>query len=118
MIAFVSGSYKGETKNEIDNNIEQAAIVAQKLWEMGYAVICPQKNTGHFIGNRDIFLSGYIEILGKCNIIVMLHNWVDSDGARIEWNKAKVFNVPIFYWTSDQDKIREFLKTSLEEGTI
>lgn len=118
MIAFVSGPYTGNTKEEISRNIKQAEIVAKELWKIGYATICPHKNSGFFKGNRDIFLSGYMEILKICHIIVMISNWVDSTGAKKEWIQSKIWGIPIFYWPGDQDKIKEFLKLRLEEGTI
>ena len=51
-IVYLAGPYRGQTHYDIELNIREAEYVAIKLWQAGYAVICPHKNTAHFDGKR------------------------------------------------------------------
>ena len=60
-IAYIAGPYRAKTYSEIDLHILNAQQVAIQLWQIGYAVICPHKNTAHFEGLApdNIWLKGY-----------------------------------------------------------
>ena len=68
-------------------NIRHAESYAKEYIKQGYAVICPHKNTAHFEGlvpYRD-FIAADIEILSRCDAIVMIPGWKNSTGAKIEF---------------------------------
>ena len=44
-VIFISGPYRGDS---IDDNIDHASDIAQRLWKAGWAVICPHMNSMHF----------------------------------------------------------------------
>jgi hypothetical protein len=92
-IVFISGPYRGD----VNANIEHAKQAAIRLWQVGYAVICPHLNTAHFDGLCDdaVWLVGDLEILSRCDIIYMLRGWENSSGARDEFQKAILLNIPI-----------------------
>jgi hypothetical protein len=99
MLIYVSGQYSGN----IDYNIEQAAIVAAKLWEKGHAVICPHTNTAHFekrglsVDYKD-YIAGDLNMIARCDGMVMVENWVNSKGALIEKEYAESLKIPIWYY--------------------
>jgi hypothetical protein len=96
-LAYVAGPYRGKSKNRIINrlqvisNIIEARKVARELWKMGYAAICPHSNSALFDGivRDDVFLWGDLEILKRCDIIVMVPNWLSSSGAVDEFCLAE-----------------------------
>ena len=49
-VAFISGPYRGKTESDVVANIRHAEKYALKYWQLGYAVICPHKNTALFGG--------------------------------------------------------------------
>jgi len=102
-VAFVSGAYNSPHIFKTLVNIWKARRVAKRLWNEGWAVICPHTNSGLF-GDKSLryyFLHGYISILDrldpKCDIVYMLKGWQKSQGARAEWTRARMKGMKIIY---------------------
>lgn len=98
-VAFISGSYRSDTVHGIVENIRKAEKIAIKYWRKGYAVICPHKNTALFDGLMpdDTWLKGDLEILKRCDAIVMMYGWELSSGAKAEHEIAKEIGLSIIY---------------------
>lgn len=82
-VAFISGPYRADTLQGIIHNIAAAREVALKYWKLGYAVVCPHMNTALFDGAcpDSVWLEGDIEILKRCDVIVMMAGYFHSSGA-------------------------------------
>lgn len=91
-----------------NQNIRQAEAIALDLWLMGFAVICPGKNTENFDGAAvdDVWLRGDLEILARCDAVVMAPSWMDSEGARGELDLARSLDMPVFFWHIAEHKNR------------
>jgi hypothetical protein len=98
-LAFISGPYRADTVVGIVENIRRAEAVAKKYWLLGYVVICPHMNTALFDGllPDEAWLMGALEILVRCNTIVMMEGWEDSSGAKEELRYAKKWDKEIIY---------------------
>ena len=96
MIVYVAGKYRGKNENEVWENINLARTHAHKLWQKGYAVICPHLNT-MFMGDgkEEKYLKGDLELLACCDYIYLLPNWKQSKGARNEVKFAKEHHIEI-----------------------
>ena len=96
-IAFVCGPYRGKTDAEQAANIQTAAEAARSLWRHGYAVICPHTNSAWFSGivPEQELLDGYKEILAKCDLVVRLPGWLESEGSRAEVAEAQIEMIDI-----------------------
>ena len=98
-VVYISGKYRGN----VNENIEHARREAIKLWQLGYAVICPHLNTANFDGlcNDDVWLNGDLEILKRLypnrDAIYMLKGWRDSLGAIAEIDLAVRRDLKILY---------------------
>lgn len=111
-IAYVAGPYRGKDEFAVWQNILNAKRVAIKLWKKGYAVICPHANTAHFehfsatmkdcqvVDNiaDTTWLKGDLEILSRCDLVVMAPGWAKSEGARMEAARAKELGIIVFYF--------------------
>jgi hypothetical protein len=98
-LAFISGPYRANTVYNIKRNIQAAERVALKYWKKGYAVICCHKNTALFDGEApdELWLEGDLEMLRRCDIIVMMRDWEKSSGARAELKEAERIGLKIIY---------------------
>jgi nucleoside 2-deoxyribosyltransferase len=100
MLIYVAGPYSG-TPEEIERNVESAAKIAAELWRIGHAVICPHTNS-HLVSKLapDItyeqWIRGDINMLARCDAIVMLPNWQQSRGAVAEFAYAQQIKMPIY----------------------
>lgn len=98
-IAFISGPYRDVTPHQIMENIRRARLVALKYWRHGYAVICPHSNTALFDGEADdsVWLEGDLEILRRCDVVVMMEGWRNSEGACHELEEATISGLEVIY---------------------
>lgn len=107
-IAFISGKYRSATISGTVANIRAAEECARDLWAMGYTVICPRSNSALFDGVVEdaAFLAGYLEILRrldpKQDILVLLPNWLDSEGARGEFALAAELGMAVEFWPANR----------------
>jgi len=114
-VIFVSGKYMSDSSEGIADNIRESRRVGNECWSRGWAVICPAMNTlgcetldttswerygitdDQKSDKDDIFYSAYLEILSRCDAVIMVDNWVDSRGARAEHKYAVEHGIPVFY---------------------
>jgi len=98
MIVYVAGAYRGD----VDQNIENARAVAIELWEKGFVALCPHLNTAHFEQDCDVhdevYLEGDLELLARCDAIVLLESWGWSAGATQEKQFAEQREIPVYYY--------------------
>lgn len=99
-ILYVAGPYRGRDAWEVEQNIRRAETVALELWRMGAAVICPHANSRYFSGALpdDTFLRGDLAMLERCDGVVALPDWLDSEGARLEVEHASALGKHVFVW--------------------
>ena len=98
-IAYIAGPYRAKTKLGIICNILKVRKVAMELWRMGYTVVCPHLNSALMDGivPDEVFLRRGVEILKRCDLLVLLPDWEKSKGAMIEREKACGM-MPVFFW--------------------
>ena len=103
IVVYISGPYSGK----ISENIQKARTVAIQVWEAGYMVFCPHLNTIHFENDckcvYEDYLAGDIEIINRCNAVLMVEGWEGSNGATQEYNYAKAYGLPIFYSLAEME---------------
>lgn len=108
-LIYVAGKYLGNSDWETYLNIHHARLAAHRLWDKGWAVICPHSNTAFFggIGERSgrentsgdwlKWLQGDFEMIKRSDAIYMLNNWQDSKGAKMELEEAIKCQLEIIY---------------------
>ena len=95
---FISGRYRAATIRGVVENIRAAEAVALKYWTLG-AVICPHPNTALLDGSLpdETWLAGDLEMLKRCDVIVMLPDWNKSAGAIQEHKLAVRLGLEVIY---------------------
>lgn len=80
-------------------NIRRARKVGLGYWKLGYATIIPHSNTALFDGKApdSVWLEGDLELLKRCDIVVMMDGWQESLGAVDEHEAAKKWGKCIIY---------------------
>jgi len=102
-LAYVAGPYRATTEWGLIENIRNAEEVAAALWRMGFAVICPHKNTAHFGGLADdeVWLKGDLVMMERCDFIVVCKGWERSSGTKAEIERAKEKGIPVYFWGAE-----------------
>lgn len=98
IIAYLAMPYRASTPNGIYENIQLAREEAVRLWSIGLAVYCPHMNTALMDGvvEDQKFLDFGLEMVNRCDIIVMGLGWRTSKGAIAEREYAISLNKLVF----------------------
>ena len=104
MLIYVSGPYTKNDKNgkTQEENINQAREIGCRLWEKGHAVICPHENTSYFEKDcnitYDMYIKGDLDMVSRCDCLVMTPDWETSNGAILEHDYAISLRIPIYIY--------------------
>lgn len=98
-VIYIAGPFRGKNSWEVESNIRVAETLALDVWRSGFAAICPHANTRFFDGAApdNVWLDGDLEILKRCDAILLTKNWEQSKGATKEMQFAKALNMPVYY---------------------
>ena len=98
-VIYVAGPYRAKTEWGLEENLRHAEDAALRLWQEGWCVLCPHKNTAHFGGvcSDDVWIAGTLELLSRCDAIYMLDDWEKSTGAKGELELAKRLGLDVYY---------------------
>lgn len=108
-LIYVAGPFRGDNAWEIENNIRRAESLELQVWRLGAAAICPHTNTRFFSGAApdEVWLTGDLEILRRCDAIITTPDWQLSSGARTEVAFAYANGIPVF---NDTEDLQEWLR--------
>jgi hypothetical protein len=95
----------------MEKNIRAAETLALEVWRLGAACLCPHTNTRFFQGAApdSVWLEGDLEMLRRCDALMLTADWERSSGARAEREEAILHNIPIFHELAD---LRYWLETT------
>ena len=98
-VVYIAGPYRANTLHGIRLNIRRAEEAAIGIWQMGCVALCPHKNTALFDGLADdsIWLRGGLELLRRCDALLVLPNSENSKGTQAEIELAGELGIPVYY---------------------
>jgi len=100
-LIYIAGAYRGDTTYQTYLNIRRAEEVAIKTWRNGDFALTPHLNTQLFDMidglSPDIFLEGGLEMLSRCDKVLMMRGWEKSAGSVVEHKVAQDLGIPIIY---------------------
>lgn len=98
-VIYIAGRFRGPSHWAIHENIRAAERVAFDVWALGAAALCPHLNTIHFQDALpdDVWLAGDLALLGRCDALMTVDNWRESQGARAEVAYAHAHGIPVFH---------------------
>lgn len=91
----------------VQQNVMNAMTLALEVWKRGCAAICPHSNTmffqdAHGCDDR-VWLDGDIELLRRCDAMILTPNWQRSSGARAEKEFADAQGIPVLLTLDELD---------------
>lgn len=97
-VVYIAGPYRGSNAWEVENNIRRAEALALEVWKLGAAALCPHTNTRFFQGAADdsVWLNGDLELLRRCDALLLTPDWKQSSGARAEVQFAIARDMYVF----------------------
>lgn len=96
---YVAGPYRAPSAWEIEQNIRRAETVALELWRSGHVAICPHTMGRFYQGAAPdkVFLDGCLELLRRCDGVLLIGEWEKSSGTRAEIELAHSLGLPVFF---------------------
>lgn len=97
-VIYIAGKFRGANAWEVEQNIREAEAMAFNVANLGASFICPHTNTRFFDGtiNDEFWLDATMELLRRCDAVMLVDNWQDSRGAQAEVAEAQRLQMPVF----------------------
>jgi hypothetical protein len=97
-VVYIAGPYRAATAWRVLANVRAAQEAALRVWKIGAVALCPHSNTGLFDGEcpDEVWLDGDLELLRRCDAVLLMERWEDSAGARAERDLALRIGLPVF----------------------
>lgn len=97
-VIYVAGRFRGDTAWDIAENVRTAERLGLEVARLGAMPLIPHANTALFHGQLTcvFWLDGTLELLKRCDGVILCHNWRDSSGARAEVEEAYRLGIPVF----------------------
>jgi hypothetical protein len=102
-VIYVAGPFRGPHHFAIWRNIMRAADLALEVWKLGAVALCPHMNTFCFQGAAPdaVWLDGDLELVRRCDGLLVTDDWQRSTGARAEVQFAEQHGIPVFLTLED-----------------
>ena len=112
-LVYVAGPFRGPNAWIIAQRIRQAETIALEIWKAGAVAICPHANTAHYQGALPdkVWLEGDLEIVRRCDAMMMVPGWKLSTGARSELSLARELGKPVFMRIAALQRFLAYNKT-------
>lgn len=114
-LIYVAGPYRAATREAIASNIEAARLVGISAAERGWFPVIPHANTAHMeldlpeLGD-DFWLRGTMEMMERCDAVVLVPGWENSAGTKGEMARADARRIPIFRTLDTLPSARAFIE--------
>jgi len=115
VIIYVAGPYRNKSNWKIAQNIRKAEALCLEVWRAGMIALSPHLNTEHFQYELpdDVWLSGDLEMLRRCDAVLLVEGWESSNGTKAEVNFANDLGIPVFMRLDTLINAREKLEENL-----
>jgi hypothetical protein len=99
-LVYVSGPYTASTSEQLAQNIELAKQAGLKVRAMGLVPIVPHLailNDDPPVFTYDHAMAECLEILDRCDAVLMMDGWRESHGAQRECSAALRAGILVFF---------------------
>lgn len=97
-IMYIAGCFRAENAWLIEQNVRAAELVGFEVAKLGAMPLIPHANSRFFQGALpdDFWLEGTLELLRRCDALMLVEGWEKSSGARREVVEAWRLDKPVF----------------------
>lgn len=101
-VIYIAGPFRGSNAWAVECNIRRAEKVAFEVAEMGLVPLCPHTMTRFFNGTLTdaYWLAATMELLRRCDAILLLPCWQSSSGSVAERAEARRLGLPVLHFRS------------------
>jgi len=98
-VVYVAGPFRAANDFEVDVNIRRAEEVGLEAAKLGCSVVIPHANTRNFHHHmpEPVMLDATLELMRRCDALILVEGWQDSQGTRDEMCEASFLGIPVFH---------------------
>ena len=110
-VVYVAGPFRASNQHgsqdmfKVQQNIMRAMELGLEVWKLGHVALIPHSNTMFFTGASgcadEVWLAGDLELIKRCDAVLMTPDWSTSRGATAELKFAESLGIPVFYTVDD-----------------
>lgn len=116
-LVYIAGPYSGADRGAVEANIRRAELLAIRVAELGAMPVCPHTNTSHPAFEHaqpyQFWIEGTLELLRRCDAVLVTADWERSSGARGEVTEAMRRGLRVF---REVDDLAEWLASKEKAG--
>jgi len=101
-LIYVAAPYRAKTREAVAQNVAAARHVGRIVMQLGMMPVMPTVNTAmldfDFPGETDdqFWIDGTMELMRRCDAVVMVDGWMFSEGATAEAAEARKLGIPVY----------------------
>ncbi|MDP2244061.1 DUF1937 family protein [Pseudomonas sp.] len=99
-LIYVAGRYRAATREAVAANIAAARQVGTQAARLGWYPVIPHANTAHMEldldHNDEFWLTGTLELMTRCDAVVLVDGWENSAGTLAEIARADAMHIPVY----------------------
>jgi len=98
-LVYLAGPYRADTRWDEESNVRRAEEVAYLVAQTGAFPVTPHANTRPYFADAqppEFWLAATLELMRRCDIVVMLPGWSRSEGAKAERVEAMLLGKMVF----------------------
>lgn len=100
-LIYIAGPYRGAGPAVVSEHVQAARDAMAALMAAGYGVVCPHTMTHQlefYNGlTEEMYLAQGLEQLRRCDAMIVLPGWSDSEGTQAEIWHATEWHIPFVY---------------------
>lgn len=101
LLVYVAAPFSARTREGVERNIRAAEELGIEVAKLGAFPVVPHSNTSHPEYEQaqpyQFWIDGTLELLKRCDAILMSEDYERSNGARGELQQARVWGKVVFF---------------------
>lgn len=98
VVCYVAGPFRAPNGWALAQNIRRAEAMAYEVAKLGAVPLCPHTMFATFDRtlSDEFWLDGTLELLRRCDVVLLCEGWEASSGTRGEIDEARRQGMPVY----------------------